>query len=71
MASALRAQGIDAGRRYVRYAEGEFRELEPEPERAASLLGQLDDRALRAFDRETAAGTRETAEAYGERTGAG
>jgi hypothetical protein len=71
VAAIVRAQGIDAGRRYVRYAEGEFRELEPEPERAASLLGQLDDRALRAFDRETAAGTRETAEAYGERTGAG
>ena len=63
-AAIVRAQGIDAGRTYVRYAAEDYRELEGDPEKAADLLGQLDQEALKGFDRETAKGTRELATSY-------
>jgi hypothetical protein len=64
VAAIVRAQGIDAGRTYVRYEAEDYRELEGDPEKAADLLGQLDQEALEGFDRETAKGTRELATSY-------
>lgn len=64
VAAIVRAAALDAGRSYVRFAEGRYRELAAEPDRAARLLGRLDDQALRAFDAETARGTRELAERH-------
>jgi hypothetical protein len=64
VAAIVRAQGIDAGRTYVRYEAEDYRELEGDPERAADLLGQLDQEALKGFDRETAKGTTELATSY-------
>jgi hypothetical protein len=61
VAAIVRAQGIDARRAYVRYEAEDYRELEPDPDRAADLLGQLDQESLQGFDRETAKGTLELA----------
>jgi hypothetical protein len=66
VAAIVRAQGIDAGRTYVRYEDENYRRLEGDPQRGAELLRRLGDRALRAFDRETAQGTRELAASYGQ-----
>jgi hypothetical protein len=66
VAAIVRAQGIDAGRTYVRYEDENYRQLVADPERDAQLLGQLDDEAFQAFDRETAKGTRELAASYGQ-----
>lgn len=64
VAAIVRAQGIDAGRTYVRYEAEDYRELEGDPEKAGDLLGQLDQEALEGFDRETAKGTLELATSY-------
>jgi hypothetical protein len=63
-AAIVRAQAIDAQRRYVRYEDESYRVLEPKSEVAAQRLSQLDERALRGFDRETAKGTLELAERF-------
>jgi hypothetical protein len=64
VAAIVRAQGIDAGRTYVRYQAEDYRELEGDSQKAADLLGQLDQEALQGFDRETAKGTQQLATAY-------
>lgn len=64
VAAIVRAQGLDARRSYVRYRAGDFQQVAAEPDRAAELLGSLDDDALCAFDRTTAEGTRRLADAY-------
>jgi hypothetical protein len=53
-AAIVRAAGMDAARRSVRYRDGRFTESPGDPERAAALLGSLDGQALRTFDRHTA-----------------
>lgn len=58
VAAIVRAQALDARREYVRRYDGEFRTTGADPDRAAALLGRLDDRALLAFDAETAKQTR-------------
>ncbi|MGH2985261.1 MAG: acetyltransferase [Solirubrobacterales bacterium] len=64
VAVIVRAQGIDAGRTYVRYEAEDYRELEGDPEKAADLLRQLDQEALMGFDRQTAEGTMDLATSY-------
>lgn len=64
VASIVRAQAIDAGRSYLRYGDEGFRAEVADRERAADLLGRLDDAALRAFDGETAGRTRQLADLY-------
>jgi hypothetical protein len=61
VAAIVRAQALDARREYVRYREGEFQTLPADEDRAAALLGRLDERALRAFDPYTAEQTRRLA----------
>jgi hypothetical protein len=58
VAAIVRAQALDARREYVRMYDGGFRTTGAEPGRAAELLGRLDERALLAFDAETAKQTR-------------
>jgi hypothetical protein len=66
VATIVRAQALDATREYVRKdADEAFGRQEAKPERAASLLGQLDDDALATFDAVTAARTRKLADTYG------
>ncbi len=69
VAAIVRAAALDASRSYVRYEDGDFREIAAEPERAARLLARLQEPALRAFDPETARGTRELAERSRDRAG--
>lgn len=67
VATIMRAQALDATRQYVRKedAKADFTRQEAQPDRAANLLGRLDDAALRAFDEVTAKQTRELADTYG------
>ena len=66
VATIVRAQALDATREYVRKdAKRDFSRQAAKPEEAATLLGQLDDDALSAFDPTTAARTRKLADSYG------
>jgi hypothetical protein len=58
VAAIVRAQALDARREYVRIQDTGSRVLGADPDRAAALLGRLDERALLAFDAETAKQTR-------------
>jgi hypothetical protein len=58
VAAIVRAQALDARREYVRVEKGDFRVTGADPGRAAQLLARLDERALQAFDAETAKQTR-------------
>jgi hypothetical protein len=64
VAAIARAQAIDAQRSYVRYEDETYRVLEPKPEVAAERLSELDERALRGFDRETAKSTLELVDLF-------
>lgn len=65
VATIVRAQALDAAREYTRRgADANFSRQGADPEKAAKLLGQLDDAALGAFDGTTAKGTRELAADY-------
>lgn len=66
-ATIVRAAGINAGRRCVRYRDGEFRTEHGDAGQAAELLGSLDQAALRAFDGSTAHGTTALADRYAAR----
>lgn len=64
VANIVRCAGIDAGRTYLRRRADKFVTDEWNSERAAQLLEQLDDQALRAFDTETAATTKKLAQKH-------
>lgn len=64
VASILRAKGINAGRSYIRFQDGQFERREPQYEVAVDLLKDLDDAALKAFDPSTAERTKALAGKY-------
>ena len=55
VAAIVRCQGIDAGRWYMRYQDGEYRRYDGDRAKAAELLERLSQKTLRAcFDPTTA-----------------
>lgn len=60
-ANIVRCKGINAGRPYIRYQEGEFNQRDGDREEAADWLGKLGSRALQAFDASTAVSTEKLA----------
>lgn len=58
VANIVRCAGIDAARIYVRKRKGKFSTDAGDRKRAADILEQLDDQALRAFDPNTATCTK-------------
>jgi hypothetical protein len=64
VAGIVRAEGINAGRPFLRYHDGRYRERPPDPDQAAKLLGSLDATALQTFDAHTAEHTKKLAESY-------
>jgi hypothetical protein len=64
VASILRAKGINAGRSYIRFHNGQFERREPQYDVAANLLKSLDRAALTAFDPSTAESTKALADKY-------
>jgi hypothetical protein len=64
VAAIVRAEGIHAGRPSIRFADGRFTQVAANDDRAAELLGSLDDQALAHFDGHTAEHTRRLAETY-------
>ena len=68
VAAIVRAAGINAGRRFVRFEDGRFRERPSDPARAAHLLNSLDVAALGTFDAQTAASTVALAREYSSRS---
>ena len=69
VANIIRCDGIDSGRAYLRKREGKYAEDPGDRARAARLLKSLDDRALLAFDAETAATTRDLAAKHARASG--
>lgn len=67
VAAIVRAAGINAGRRFIRFEDGRFRERPSDPGRAADLLNSLDAAALATFDAQTAASTAALARDYSSR----
>jgi hypothetical protein len=57
VAAITRCQGINAGRAYLRYEEGNFRSDDGDRSKAAEILGQLTPKVLEFFDRHTAEST--------------
>jgi hypothetical protein len=57
VSAIVRTEGINAGRDFIRFRNGEFRRRSADPGRAAELLTSLDAAALRNFDPHTAAAT--------------
>jgi hypothetical protein len=66
-ASIVRCAGIDSGRSYLRRRAGKAYVDEGSPAQAADWLEQLDRRALRFFDRDTARGTEALAKKHRKR----
>jgi hypothetical protein len=66
-ASIVRCAGIDSGRSYLRRRAGKHYVDEGSPAQAADWLEQLDKRALRFFDRDTARGTEALAKKHRKR----
>jgi hypothetical protein len=63
-ANIVRCKGINAGRPYIRYQEGEFNERDGDRAEAAEWLGKLGTRALKAFDTSTAVSTERLAKKH-------
>jgi hypothetical protein len=63
-ANIVRCKGINAGRPYIRYQEGEFNERDGDRAQAAEWLGKLGSRGLKAFDASTANGTKRLADKH-------
>lgn len=64
VAAITRAAGIHAGRPSVRFMAGRYTCADGDHKRAATLLGSLDDTALRNFDAHTAENTKLLADVY-------
>jgi hypothetical protein len=58
VAATVRAEGIDAGRSYLRFDGDRLREVPGDVDRSAELLNSLGDVGLAAFDDSTAHETR-------------
>lgn len=68
VACITRCQGIDVGRPYIRYRDGEFIEESGDREKAAELLEKLEPETLEVFDAHTAESTQKLAQKHRQAT---